>query len=240
MTREVILITLGILAIILIFVLIYTSNSSKKIEDPYGVLDHSQKLQEVFSKQMEVLREKEKLDKPIDQLELHQQTRIVGHRTSYFVTKVHGGFIYESMNGATVFVPHEESFKDKFEKAIKSEDFNEKLHKGLDHFMKRRSQKEEALLKRLNTPWFSNLYDLIVSEVTIFDQISDDDLAYHKDKYKITPKQFRRFVEIVNLTTKDTAPPESNHYEEIRVFKHLTVTTVCGQGCYTTISINKK
>lgn len=236
MTREMILIILGILAIALIIVLIYTSNNSKRIEDPYGAMDYSKSLMEAYQKSIEIMREKEKDDKPIEQLELHQQTRITGHRGSYLVTKVPGGLLYESISGHVVFVPYQEDNKKKLKEILKSEEFHKSLDKKFDHFTKRNRQKEEALLRLASTKSFENLYDFVFSEVTFYDSISDDDLYYHKSKYNLTIKQFRRFVDVVKLISPDRASMESDYYEDVRVFRDLTIRTVCGQGCFTTIS----
>lgn len=111
MSKEFMLLTLGVLAVGLIIALIYTANNSKRIEDPYGVMDHSKALAEAFQKSVEIMREKEKEDKPIHELDLHQQTRITGHRGSYLVTKVPGGLLYESISGHVEFVPYQQDQK---------------------------------------------------------------------------------------------------------------------------------
>jgi hypothetical protein len=133
-----------------------------------------------------------------------------------------------------------EIFQDKVSRTIKSESFQKDLEKGVEHFYKRHKQRKEALLRKANTVWFSNLYDLVFSEVTIFDQISDDDLIYHKEKYKISMKQFRRFVDIVDLLVDEEPPEDLDYNDSVRIFKQLRISTICGQGCFTTISRNLK
>jgi hypothetical protein len=185
-------------------------------------------------------KDQEAQDKDIYDLELHEQTQIKGHRATYIVTRVEGGFIYENKaSGSLVFVKGEKS-EDRVTRILKSDKFKQNLEKGVEHFYKRRHQREQALLRKVNTPWFSNLYDLIVSEITIFDQISDDDLRDYKDKYKITIKQFRRFVDIVDLLVDEEPPEDLDYNDSVRIFKQLRISTICGQGCFTTISRNLK